>query len=63
MQGIVGFRCETCGHKITASFEHNTEYEVMRAWMEAKAKYDRHYFGPDDQEERDLSRCGEDCNG
>lgn len=63
MQGIVGFQCDQCGHKITASFDHNTEYEVMRAWIEAKDKYDRHRFGAKTQEERDMERAGDDCNG
>ena len=63
MEGIVGFRCETCGHKITASFDSFDERAVLFAWMEAKMRYDKHRFGGATQEERDLGRCGDDCNG
>ena len=63
MEGIVGFRCPKCGHKITASFKNNIETEVLLAWMVARSRYDKHVYGSADQEERDQQRCGDDCNG
>jgi len=60
--GIVGFKCPLCGHKITESFDTSAECDVIAAWVRAKIKFDRHMDGPP-QEERDLERAGDDCNG
>jgi len=60
--GIVGFKCPRCGHKITSEFNTSDERTMQTAWMLAKARFERHMYGPT-QEERDFERCEEDCNG
>jgi tRNA(Ile2) C34 agmatinyltransferase TiaS len=61
--GIVGFRCPLCGHKITEAFKTTAECDIMDAWRKAREKFDRHMDGPSTQEERDMARSGDDCNG
>ena len=63
MQGIVGFKCDKCGHKITEKFDSFDEMSVLFAWSVARSKYDKHVYGAGTQEERDKERCGDDCNG